>query len=101
MNNAPAAADSPAPPTPSWKIASTTIAFFTRLSFSAPHDWASASGHRRRDFSNPSGEADMGWFFRQQVSKQGKAFLTENHRAGKATEHHREGKNILRFARSA
>src|ERR1700729_2062514 len=59
MNSAPASADSPAPPMLSWKIASTTMAFFTRLSFSAPQDCASTSGHRRRVFSNPIGETDM------------------------------------------
>jgi hypothetical protein len=38
MNKAPASADKPVPPMPSWNSASTTIAFFTRLSFSAPQD---------------------------------------------------------------
>src|SRR5579872_4224086 len=65
MNNAPARADSPAPPAPRRKIASTTIAFFTRLSFSAPHDCVSASGHKRRDFSRPKGEADIQVSFAQ------------------------------------
>jgi hypothetical protein len=56
MNNAPANADSAAPPACSSKIASTTIAFLTRLSFSAPQDCASTSGPSRRVFNKPNGD---------------------------------------------
>src|SRR6185437_12206562 len=56
MNNAPAKATRPASPAPVRKRASTISAFFTRLSFRAPHAWDRQSGPRRRDISSVSGD---------------------------------------------